>query len=230
MRQFVLVALVVVSGCLPPGKNIGDYDGDGAKFEYNCPYGSDCSENVVGLEDCDDTDPGNYPGNEETCDGQDNDCDLEIDEWGNPWYSDADGDGYGDPDVSISTCEVMPADSGYVTNADDCDDTDDTIYLGAPETCDDQDNNCNHQVDESLGVVWHPDADGDGHGSKDAALGVYDCVDPSVGGLTYTLDSSDCNDTSATINPDADEVCENGFDDDCDGQVDEPRPECVEAQ
>ena len=30
--------------------------------------------------DCDDGDPNNYPGNEEVCDGADNDCDTEVDE------------------------------------------------------------------------------------------------------------------------------------------------------
>ncbi len=36
------------------------------------------------------------------------------------WYQDADGDGFGNPDVYIKTCLVR---DGYVDNADDCDDT-----------------------------------------------------------------------------------------------------------
>jgi hypothetical protein len=31
--------------------------------------------------DCDDRDPNNYPGNQEVCDGQDNDCDRRVDAW-----------------------------------------------------------------------------------------------------------------------------------------------------
>jgi len=60
------------------------------------------------------------------------------------YYLDSDGDGYGDPSNSTVDC-VQPA--GYVTNADDCDDSNDSVYLGAPGTGQNLDNNCNGLVE-----------------------------------------------------------------------------------
>ncbi len=66
------------------------------------------------------------------------------------FYKDVDGDGYGDPNNSISISCTPPA--GYVRNNLDCDDSDATVYPGAPELCDGKDNNCNGQVDEGCPV------------------------------------------------------------------------------
>lgn len=55
------------------------------------------------------------------------------------WYADNDGDGYGDPNQWLDAC---PQPSGYVDKTD-CDDTEATVYPGAPEICNDGlDNNC----------------------------------------------------------------------------------------
>jgi MYXO-CTERM domain-containing protein len=77
----------------------------------------------VGDGDCDDDDDGVYPGADEVCNGVDDDCDGAADEGAldpRTWYADADGDGEGDPAVTTQAC-AQP--SGYVDNADDCDDT-----------------------------------------------------------------------------------------------------------
>jgi len=83
---------------------------------------------AMGGDDCDDFDPDVHPGAEEVCDGADNDCDGETDpdsSSGAPtWYYDADGDGFGDEEVSTVACE---APDGYVGNDEDCDDTDPEI-------------------------------------------------------------------------------------------------------
>ena len=62
------------------------------------------------------------------------------------WYIDSDGDGYGDPSVSI-TQEDQPA--GYVADDNDCADYDADIFPGALEVCNGKDNNCDGNVDEN---------------------------------------------------------------------------------
>ncbi len=58
------------------------------------------------------------------------------------YYLDADGDGYGDKSTSVTLCG-QPQPAGYVENDGDCDDANGQIHPGAPEICDNIDNNCN---------------------------------------------------------------------------------------
>lgn len=56
-------------------------------------------------------------------------------------------------------CDCLDADSDTFTVCSDCDDADPTVYPGAPEVCDAQDNDCNGVIDEDpVGT----DSDGDG--------------------------------------------------------------------
>ncbi len=111
-----------------------DADGDG----YGDPVEEDLACEapdgyVLSGDDCDDADAEVFPGNPETCDGKDNDCDGEVDSPdpvdGTTWYADADGDLYGDPADAVHACD--PPD-GYVVNALDCDDADPDTYPGVP--------------------------------------------------------------------------------------------------
>ncbi len=112
-------------------------------------------------EDCDDNDASAYPGATETCDDVDNDCDGTVDEDdatdASTWYADADGDGSGDPADSTTACDQP---SGYVDNADDCDDTDATLdescestdsdgdgYYAGIDDCNDEDATVNPDYD-----------------------------------------------------------------------------------
>ncbi len=58
------------------------------------------------------------------------------------YYADADMDGYGNPDDSTFFCSAIPP-VGYVTNIDDCDDTDPNVSpLGIEIPCNGVDENC----------------------------------------------------------------------------------------
>jgi hypothetical protein len=62
-------------------------------------------------------------------------------------YADTDGDGFGNPAVSIEDCATHP---GFVSNSDDCDDAHDGVHPGAAELCDGLDNDCDLTVDNAL--------------------------------------------------------------------------------
>ncbi len=99
----------------------GEDGGDGGDGGSEGDADNDGYTSVAG--DCDDTDPFTYPGADETCDDDDNDCDGVVDEDakdGTASWLDDDGDGFGN-----SATYAVRCDEG-VTNGADCDDGDAT--------------------------------------------------------------------------------------------------------
>ncbi len=192
-----------------------DADGDG-HGDPNQPS-TDClnTEGYVFYDDdCDDGNPNRHPFNEEVCDGIDNNCDGQIDETGNLFfYADADEDGFGDPNTSVQTCELP---LGYVSNNLDCDDINPIINPNADEYCNGTDDDCDGTVDNNAldATIWYFDIDGDGFGS--AFITAAECSQPAG----YMEENLDCDDTRASVNPSAQEVC-NNLDDDCSGAIDD---------
>jgi len=173
-----------------------DLDGDG--------YGFD--------EDCDDDDAAVNPEAVEACNGVDDDCDGEVDQAvGDLWYTDYDGDGYGDPALESQSCD---GEEGTVADNTDCDDTDASIFPGADEDCDEDDDDCDGTVDEGVQTTFYVDADGDGEGSEDLTT---EACDVPTG---FAEDAEDCDDDDAAISPNATELCDE-VDNDCDGDIDE---------
>ena len=168
----------------------GDGHGDAASPWVACarPFGF-----VEKAGDCDDSTSMSYPGAEESCDGEDNDCDGAIDDEaadGLSWYPDAEGDGFGAGEGGLLSCEG-PA--GYAPTSDDCDDDDATVSPAAVETCNLLDDDCDGETDEDAvdaTSAW-VDVDGDGFGGEAVASGCAG-IDP-----TLVLEGGDCDDALA---------------------------------
>ena len=152
---------------------------------------------------CSPTDYKKYDGsysNTEICDDKDNNCNGVVDEG-----CDDDKDGYCDSSFATLGFPLSCPKGGG-----DCDDSNSKTRPGAPELCDDLDENCNGVVDEGC--------DKDKDGWCDASMTVFGgpTICPAGGG--------DCNDNNADIRPDAKEKC-NAVDDDCNGSTDENWPD-----
>jgi len=244
MHKTLLFSLLLLSGCVFVGEV--DVDGDGIPYEPDCNdydasigaastwYPDDDGDGfgdplhptencdqpegyLADATDCDDGEETTYPGARELCDdGEDNDCDTIVDDDAEtyPWYADADNDSFGDPDVSTQDC-AHP--EGYVEDYTDCDDGEETTYPGADEYCDFVDNDCDEQIDEddAIDVLnWYRDQDSDNFGNEE--ISDIDCEQPAG----YVADATDCDDSLNSVHPGADEHC-NNIDDDCDEQIDE---------
>ncbi len=207
------------------GFGIEDYDYADVACDqpYGFVQGPDAETDPIPF-DCNDLDPSAYPGADEVCDGQDTNCNGEIDESSAvdalTWYYDGDADGFGDEDIIQLAC-YQP--KQYLADSSDCDDSDSAIHPDADELCATSgvDDDCDGVADESTAVdvlVWYQDNDSDDYGN--VAVAVDACTEPS--GYTAGTAVFDCNDTDPAINPGADELCANpNIDDDCDGVADE---------
>ncbi len=210
-------AYVYYGVCGASGTWYADDDGDGygdpADVSTACEQPSGY---VANSDDCDDSEVLAYDGATEVCDEVDNDCDGGTDDSASDastWYADGDGDGDGDSSDTISACDQP---TGYVGNADDCDDTEALATTGAAEVCDEVDNDCDGGIDNSPvdASTWYADDDGDGYG--DAADTSTACDQPTG----YVGNAGDCDDSEILAYTGASEVCDS-IDNDCDGAVDD---------
>ena len=175
---------------------ISDLDADG--------YDSDS--------DSDDNDSSVNPGMDEICDGIDNNCNGAVDEDVlQTFYIDSDDDGFGNSEETIQACDQ---ETGFVPNANDCDDSNADIHPGVTEDCNSIDDNCDGEIDEDIGEIYYLDADGDGYGDPDETVLSCELVDGLV------ENSDDCNDHNEDIHPDALEICDE-IDNDCDDTIDD---------
>jgi hypothetical protein len=147
--------------------------------------------------DCDDSRSQISPAAQETCNQVDDDCDALVDhedpsipiEELYPYFADVDGDGHGDPNTTLYTCNPNPP--GPLVG-DDCDDSDPLI---------------------NIEQEWLEDLDNDGYGTTFVTLA---CTDPG-GAVAPAAAGSDCDDANFFIHPNATEICNDGTDQDCSG-------------
>ncbi len=192
---FLFCGLNACSGEIKTGPKPVDADEDGHSSET----------------DCDDADPDINPDTPEICDGIDQNCDGQADEGVlTTYFMDADQDGFGDPNFRIDDC-AQP--QGYVTNGQDCLDSNPNVHPLSSEVCDELDNNCNSLVDEGVTTTFYYDADQDGYGGSEVEL---EACSPIVG---FVDNSDDCDDFNAAMSPGAVEECD-GIDNDCDEVLD----------
>ncbi len=172
-----------------------DLDGDGVD-------GTDC-----GGADCDDMDPGRFPGNAEVCDLENVDEDCDPRTFG---FRDVDGDD--SPDALCCNEDG----SGLVCGSD-CDDARRGTNPDATESCNGRDDDCDGLVDEEVLVTYWPDGDGDGFGDIDGTT-----TDACSAPEGFAENDGDCDDLESMINPGAMERCDSAeppVDENCDGEA-----------
>jgi hypothetical protein len=223
-----------------------DVDGDGfgnpAVSEVACSKPNGYVSNNT---DCNDNNAAAYTGATEICDGIDNDCDGNTDiivtngivcgmaySEGQSFtltappgkvFTSVDFASYGTPDgtcgnFTLGSCHAtstmaiveslvigqnsVTLTQNYQVFGDPCSGTYKRFYVQA-----------RYSEYIPLSQTYYADADGDSFG--DPANSQVDCSQPTG----YVLDSTDCDDASASIYPGATEICD-GIDNDCDGTID----------
>jgi len=214
MSRPILLALLLVTTACRSAPSSTDKDGSLDDQDDGLATDED-GDGLAGDDDCDETDPAVHAGATEVCNGVDDNCDGQIDEGlESTWFTDADGDGFGDPSTENTACSAPSSDS--VDNGEDCDDTDAEVHPAALETCNERDDDCDSLVDEDVTTLFYADSDGDGYGDLESPTEACEApanhVDSSL--------ANDCDDTEPDVFPGNPEVCDE-LDNNCDGTVDE---------
>jgi hypothetical protein len=174
------------------GSLVDEFDDTDGDLDPDCVDTDDDGDGDPDISDCAPLDASIYSGATEACDAVDSDCDGSlVDE-----FDDTDSDL--DPD-----CTDLDDDADGEPDASDCDPLDATVFPGATESCDLVDSDC----DGSL-VDEFDDTDGDG---------TPDCVEDDTDG-DGDPDFSDCAPEDDTIFTGADEIPDDGIDQDCSGE------------
>ncbi|PIE18112.1 MAG: hypothetical protein CSA66_05075 [Proteobacteria bacterium] len=213
--------------------------------------GDDADQCANGVVECDPLDPTATVCDEsaqavEICDSEDNDCDGLIDE------DFTDGTiTYDFPPTEViealrkgDECGVGVCVGGVVICDGSGGMTCSSLAAAGQEVCDGEDNDCDGVADEGVVPTWYPDCDGDGFF---ADRGIDSCEEPWLAGcggaapqggwttVTPQVEDIDCDDFNPKTHPGAEEICftmspitYEGFDNDCDGGIDEgcPKTHC----
>lgn len=135
---------------LPSVTYYADADGDG--YGSASPTQVGCTPPagyVANNTDCNDAVAAINPAAIEVCNAADENCNGLIDEGiaVTTYYADADGDGFGNPNASVSNC-AQPI--GFILNNTDCSDNLASVNPNAVELCNNNlDDNCNGIIDDT---------------------------------------------------------------------------------
>ncbi|MEC8023948.1 MAG: putative metal-binding motif-containing protein [Myxococcota bacterium] len=180
---------------------------------YRAPQGGDCN----------DTNNDVNPGEDETCNNKDDNCNDLVDEEGavgcTKYWLDEDEDSWGAGEAADNRCLCEAEGKWTALKPDDCLDNNNEAFPGAPETCNGIDSNCDKQVgpENTPGCVqYYLDLDNDGFGINTDSK----CLCGAEGNYS-TTESGDCNDALDSIKPGAIDICDT-IDNDCDSVTDPP--------
>ncbi len=194
----LLFALVALVGCSDKpadetgGTEVQDTDALPNGDSDTAPEDAD-GDGWFARDDCDDTRADVFPGAEEICNGEDDNCNDVADET----FDDIDGDGVADC-VDDEDCDGIDNDGdGEIDEGIGDADMDGVVDCMDAEECDSIDNDADGRVDEGF------DADGDGYTSCGTAG-----------------EPADCDDSDRAVSPGAAEVDGDEVDNDCDGTID----------